>query len=216
MDARDAVRASDAMILAAFGPCKRLGDALDVLETTRGRDAATERVLALLRRGALRELHTYVLRCRRGAASRFRSGRDGGARQAGAGRAVGPPSFIARRLPGAVALLRRPRPLLEMMWRRLLSQAERMRRCGRSRIWLADTVQREVCVPLYKSVVIFGKSPQNPFCGTNCGRTSRIESIWHPARYALRRRTQTSGRSKRSKAHSAALRSVGKARGLLA
>ena len=111
VDARDAVRASDAMILAAFGPCKRLGDALDVLETTRGRDAATERVLALLRRGALRELHPTSLRRRVGrrgaaAASRFRSGRDGGARQAGAGRAVGPPSFIAR-LPGAVALLRR-------------------------------------------------------------------------------------------------------------
>ena len=62
VDARDAVRASDAMILAAFGPCKRLGDALDVLETTRGRDAATERVLALLRRGTARAPHVRPLR----------------------------------------------------------------------------------------------------------------------------------------------------------
>ena len=61
VDARDAVRASDEPRGSSLpGPCKRLGDALDVLETTRGRDAATERVLALLRRGALRELHTYV------------------------------------------------------------------------------------------------------------------------------------------------------------
>ena len=123
VDARDAVRASDAMILAAFGPCKRLGDALDVLETTRGRDAATERVLALLRRGALRELHTYVLRVD----------------------AAPPPGL------GAVATAARGKPargersdhlrllhvfralspcfdgqhsLLEMMWRQDLSQAE--------------------------------------------------------------------------------------------
>ena len=93
------------------------------LETTRGRDAATERVLALLRRGALRELHTYVLRVD----------------------AAPPPGL------GAVATAARGKPargersdhlrllhvfralspcfdgqhsLLEMMWRQDLSQAE--------------------------------------------------------------------------------------------
>ena len=80
---------------------------------------------------------------RRGAASRFRSGRDGGARQAGAGRAVGPPSFIAR-LPGAVALLRRPALALEMMWRQDLSQAE-VDAALRAFSDLVVTVQPSVC-----------------------------------------------------------------------
>ena len=96
---------------------------MDVLETTRGRDAAMERVLALSRRGALRELHTYVLRVD----------------------AAPPPGL------GAVATAARGKPargersdhlrllhvfralspcfdgqhsLLEMMWRQDLSQAE--------------------------------------------------------------------------------------------
>ena len=151
VDARDAVRASDAMILAAFGPCKRLGDALDVLETTRGRDAATERVLALLRRGALRELHTYVLRVD----------------------AAPPPGL------GAVATAARGKPargersdhlrllhvfralspcfdgqhsLLEMMWRQDLSQAE-VDAALRAFSDLVVTVQRggnaRPCVPYY-------------------------------------------------------------------
>ena len=109
--------------------------------------------------------------------------------------------------------------LLEMMWRQDLSQAE-VDAALRAFSDLVVTVQRRsrrACVwPLYKSVVIFEKSPQNPFLAANCGRYRELNRFGIQRATRCERRKQTSGRSKRSKAHSAALRSVGKARGLLA
>ena len=55
-----------AAVLAAFGPARRLGDALDALERGfpggRARARAMDAVLGAVRAGHLRELHTYVLR----------------------------------------------------------------------------------------------------------------------------------------------------------
>ena len=132
---------------------------LDVLETTRGRDAATERVLALLRRArcasSTRTVLTPTRRRLRGLA-----GRDGGARQAGAGRAVGPPSFIAR-FSCFVALLRRPATALEMMWRRD-RQAEARMAALRAFSDPVVTVQRQSGAGWRKSVVIFEKVAAKP------------------------------------------------------
>ena len=61
-DGGDELRRRRALaVLAAFGPARRLGDALDDLERRRVPDA-TKTVLRLLTSGHLRELHTYVLR----------------------------------------------------------------------------------------------------------------------------------------------------------
>ncbi|KAH8099165.1 naringenin-chalcone synthase [Aureococcus anophagefferens] len=61
-DGGDELRRRRALaVLAAFGPARRLGDALDDLERQRVPDA-TKTVLRLLTSGHLRELHTYVLR----------------------------------------------------------------------------------------------------------------------------------------------------------
>ena len=48
-------------VLAAFGPARKLADALRDLETA-GVSSPTERFLHLLTKGCLKELHTYVLR----------------------------------------------------------------------------------------------------------------------------------------------------------
>jgi hypothetical protein len=130
VEARDGVLASDTAVLAAFGPCKRLSDALDVLETSltaaKPRDAATERVLALLRRGALRELHTYVLR--------VDAAPPPGLEAVATAARGKPPRGLAQKRPDHLRLLHVFRALspcfdgqhslLEMMWRQDLSQVE--------------------------------------------------------------------------------------------